>query len=113
VTVLRLEPALLDGDAQALTLALVRALQALPPGSLPLGAVCRQGGLVDERDLAFSVLSLNATDARISARVGVFFGEVLGGCNCSDDPVVFNAYGVLLIAIDRVTGVASISPDAD
>ena len=113
MTGLRLEPALLGGDAQVLTRALVHALKALPPGSLPLGAVCRQGGLVDESELGFSVLALNAADARITARVGVFFGEVLGGCNCSDDPVVFNAYGVLRIAIDRGTGIASISADAD
>jgi len=113
VTVLRLEPRLFDGDAQELGQILLCALQALPPGSLPLGTSCRQGGMVDEGDLAFSVLSLDASAGRITARVGVFFSEVVGGCNCNDDPVAFSAYGVLRVAIDRGTGVTAISPDAD
>lgn len=113
MTVLRLEPRLFDGDAEELGQILLRALQALPPASLPLGASCRQAGMVDDSDLAFSILTLDASAGRIKARVGVFFSEVVGGCNCNDDPVAFSAYGVLRVAIDRGTGVTAISPDVD
>ena len=113
MNVLRFEPGVVGGNAQEIGRTLLRALRALPSGSLPLGSSCRQGGMVDESDLAFSMLTLDAAGDRITARVGVFFSELVGGCNCNDDPVVFNAYGVLRVAIDRITGVATISPDTD
>lgn len=92
---------------------LVRALRALPAGSLPLTAACTQGGWVDDSDLAISVLTISGDDGAVSARVGVFFTEVVGGCNCNDDPVGCSAYGVVRVTLDRTTGIAEIVPDGD
>lgn len=113
MTVLTLEPGLPDLDAEALAQALVRALEALPPGRLPLAAACTQGGVVDDGDLAISVLAVSEAAERVTARVGVFFSEVVGGCNCDEDPVAFPAYGVLRVVLDRRCGVAVVAPDDD
>ncbi len=90
--------------------ALAAALRTLPPGTLPLLAGCTRGGMVDDGDLEVSVLTLMEEGGRVTARVGVFFSEVVGGCNCSEDPVANNAYCVLQVTFDRRSGLAEISP---
>jgi len=89
---------------------LARALKALPAGSLPLQGGCDQGGLVDDRDISASVLSVDQTKDCVTARVGVFFTEIVGGCNCNDDPLEANAYCVLEVAIDRTDGATELTP---
>jgi hypothetical protein len=83
------------------------ALLALPAGTLPLAEACTQGGLVDESDLALSVLSSEHSAQAARARVGVFFSERVGGCNCHDDPLDITAYAVIEVRLDRAAGCAS------
>ncbi len=89
---------------------LARALMALPAGSLPLQGSCDQGGVVDDGDISASVMRVDPADDRIIARVGIFFTEIVGGCNCNDDPLQANAYRVLEVAIRRTDGVAVFTP---
>jgi hypothetical protein len=95
-------------DADEFKRTLAGALRALPPGTLPLQAGCFQGGWADDRDIAVTVLSASQAPDRITARVGVFFTELVGGCNCHDDPLEANGYCVLAVAIDRHSGAATI-----
>lgn len=81
-------------------------LHTLPSGTLPLQAGCEQGGVVDDRDISATVLGVVTSADKIVARVGIFFTEVVGGCNCNDDPLEVNAYCVLEVSIDRETGTA-------
>jgi hypothetical protein len=99
-------------DEKYLPQAVASAVMGLPAGSLPLHAGCTQGGWVDDSALAVNVLELRSDAQRIEARVGVFFTELVGGCNCHDDLVKVNAYSVLEVHIERISGQAVIEPDA-
>ena len=81
--------------------ALKRELRALPAGSLPLQRGTAQGGLVDDSDIAVTLLQATEEPAVLRLRIGVFFTEVVGGCSCGDDPVAANAYCELGLEIDR------------
>lgn len=97
-------------DPDELADCLNKALRSLPPGSLPLRGGCEQGGLVDDSDLSVSVLAVDRTADQTTARVGVFFTEIVGGCSCHDDPVRANAYCMLEVVIRNTDGDTRISP---
>lgn len=82
-------------------------LEALPPGTLPLEHATTQGGQVESAPWTVTVLHCSATPETICARVGVFFSERVGGCNCADDPLCVNQYALLQLDIDRNTGATS------
>ena len=108
---INLESCLSARDEKVLAQTITRALEALPPEDLPLHAYCSQGGWVEGSPLAVSVLELRPDTHCILARVGVFFTELVGGCNCQDDPAKVNAYGVFEIRIDRISGLARVVAD--
>ena len=91
-------------DPDQLADRLREALCSLPHGSLPLQAGCEQGGLVDDSDLSVSILDLTRSAEQTTARVGVFFNEIVGGCSCHDDPVRANAYCMLEMVIRNADG---------
>lgn len=68
-----------------------------------------QGGHIDEQMFSVMVLSTRETPDAIEARVGVFFREILAGCNCSEDPVGSEAYGELIVKICKQTARATFS----
>lgn len=86
--------------------ALKRAIEGLAAGSLPLGGVLGQGGLVDDSDISVTVIHTRENGQTLLAKVGVFFTEVVGGCSCGDDPFTQPAYCMLLVTIDRQTASA-------
>ena len=104
MTIPRLRECIKLEDARDFKHCLVSAIKALPPGSLPLQACCEQGGIADDRRISVSLLDMQRDHERISARVGVFFTEVIGGCNCHDDPLEANRYCVLKVLITRPHG---------
>lgn len=71
---------------------IVDALSALPAGILPLREACTQGGFVDESARQISVIDVKRSRDHVAARIGVFFAEVVGGCNCHDDPASSPVY---------------------
>lgn len=75
-------------------------------GELPLRLLCEQGGMVDTSQFSVSLLSTDHQEERSSVRIGVFFNEIIGGCNCHDDPHRANVYGVLSLRVDRRKGEA-------
>ena len=97
------------GDADGFTRRLLATLQELDPASLPLEVGCTQGGRIDAADISFGLLD-HCWDDR-TARVGVFFTEVVGGCNCHDDPVRNPVYLVMVVRFDREGLQAEISAE--
>lgn len=87
--------------------ALKRDLGNLDASVLPLHRATTQGGMVDDSRLSVTVLTAKEVDGRIQVRAGVFFTEVIGGCNCHDDPVEANGYCQLGISIDPHDGSAA------
>lgn len=75
------------------------ALGTLPSGTLPLAQACTQGGLVDETRRTLSVMSSRHSSRQALARVGVFFTERVGGCNCHDDPAESTVYAVIEVRL--------------
>ncbi len=73
---------------------------------LPLQALCNQGGFADTEHLSLSILSVEHQGESSRARVSVFFEEVVGGCNCHDDPHRANMHGLLSVSVDRKRGSA-------
>ncbi|TSA21383.1 MAG: glucosamine--fructose-6-phosphate aminotransferase [Betaproteobacteria bacterium] len=76
---------------------LKREIEALPRGSLPLAQAVSWP--VDERDLRVMVMGAEAVDGQIHARIGVFFGEIIAGCSCGDEPQMRAAYAELAVLI--------------
>jgi hypothetical protein len=75
-------------------------LENLPTGTLPLQQATSQGGIVDDSNISVSILSCEQHDNEIKVRAGVFFTEIVAGCNCSDPPMETNGYCLLKIVID-------------
>lgn len=84
-------------------------LEGLAPGALPLQSCTTRGGNIDDSDISVSVLNTRESGHCIEARLGVFFTEVVGGCNCHDDPVRENAYCEIAISIDMQTAIVKFS----
>lgn len=90
-----------DADRAA---AFRHALGALPAHILPLQQATTQGGLVKPRSMEITVLNTHRADRKWIGRIGVFFIEVVGGCNCHDDPVEANGYCVIEVSLASDNG---------
>lgn len=53
---------------------------------LPLHKACHSGGVVKDGSVSISVLSVDEDQGFIKVKTQIFFDEVVGGCNCNDDP---------------------------
>lgn len=78
-------------------------LQNLKPGALPLHLGTTQGGMVDDSNISASIINSSDDDNFIQAKVGVFFNEIIGGCNCDDDPASENTYCEIRVSIEKQT----------
>ena len=76
-----------------------QALEALPSGTLPLEKATTQGGMVDDSNISICILNHRQNEDHFTIKFGVFFTEVIGGCNCHDDPLEANAYGEFIATI--------------
>ncbi|MCW8855314.1 MAG: glucosamine--fructose-6-phosphate aminotransferase [Gammaproteobacteria bacterium] len=78
-------------------------IQNLKSGVLPLHLATTQGGMVDDSNISASIIHSSENDDCIQTKVGIFFNEVVGGCNCHDDPVSENAYCEIILSINKET----------
>lgn len=99
----KLSTSLRNWNTKDFSRTLKQELENLPTGVLPLEQGTSQGGLVDDSDISVTVINSKDDDRVVTARVGVFFGEVVGGCNCADDPAVENTYCEIQLQIDKAT----------
>lgn len=106
----KLKNALSNWGKDSFSQALKDELQNLAPGVLPLHKVTTQGGIVDDSDISVSVINVVETAENIQSKVGVFFTEIVGGCSCGDEPLAANAYGELLVTINRQNAEAEFCP---
>lgn len=104
-----LKQSLQDWQTEAFESSLKAELLALDPALLPLQKGVSCGGYVDGTNMQMTLLSTAATADRITAKVGVFFNEIIAGCSCGDDPMSEPAYCELCVLIDKQTGMASFS----
>lgn len=82
---------------------------ALKPESLPLHQATTQGGYVNYSSIGLSILSIEDKLKQVKVKTGIFFTEIVGGCNCDDAPFEVNNYCILLITIDKLTASCSFS----
>jgi len=87
---------------------LKQELESLETGSLPLHKATCQGGLVDDSNISALINSASETDTHIEVNIGVFFNEIVAGCNCGDDPSTDNTYCELCVQIDKDTAISRI-----
>ena len=73
----------------------------LKPDSIPLHLATTQGGYVNYDNIGLSILSTNEDENYLNIKTGIFFTELVGGCNCDDDPASDNTYCELLVNIDK------------
>ncbi len=85
---------------------LKQELETLDDGALPLHQAVCQGGKADGSNISALINSAIETDTKIQINVGVFFNEIIAGCNCGDDPMSENIYCDLLVSIDKETAEA-------
>jgi len=86
---------------------------ALAPGSVPLQQVCTQGGHVDNDNIDLMVLSHHEDDINLQIKAGFFFIEIIGGCNCHDDPIDSSNYCEFLIIINKSTAECSFTAHSE
>jgi hypothetical protein len=85
---------------------LKREIEALPAGSLPLDRAACHGGRVDDGPVVATVIGAVDAGTHLEARVGVFFGEVIAGCSCGDEPFTQPGYCEIEVCIDKTTAAA-------
>jgi hypothetical protein len=71
---------------------------------LPLQEALTGTSAVANEAVTVVLLDTRADDTQIHAKVGIFFGGILAGCSCADDPTPVEPqteYCELRLAIDR------------
>ena len=84
-------------------------LLSLDTTFLPLHLATNQGGHVDYSSIGLTILSTSEDENFVNVKTGIFFTEIVGGCNCDDDPSEANSYCILLINIHKTTAKCAFS----
>jgi len=100
--------ALRDWTTDSFKRTLKNEIENMKTGSLPLEHGILQGGRIDDSNITATILNSTENSSVIKTRAGIFFTEVVGGCNCNDDPIEINAYCEIRISIDKTTANADI-----
>ncbi|MDH5191022.1 MAG: glucosamine--fructose-6-phosphate aminotransferase [Gammaproteobacteria bacterium] len=83
-------------------------IESLASGILPLDKATTQGGVVEDHNITVTILGSVEDESTIIAKAGVFFGEIVGGCNCSEEPVTHNVYCEIEVFINKISSKADI-----
>lgn len=78
-------------------------LKNLKPDILPLNKATTQGGRIDDNHIDFTILNTSDSDHSLQIKAGVFFIEIIGGCNCGDEPHSVNGYCEIQVSINKET----------
>lgn len=65
---------------------LVREIEDLDPGRLPLQQGLSAGSRVADGGFRAMILAVAETDRCLRIRAGIFYSGVVAGCSCADDP---------------------------
>ncbi len=88
---------------------LKKEMEILTSDVLPLNKASCQGGMVDDSNISVLVHSVSSTESHLKIKTGIFFYEIIAGCNCNDAPIADNTYCEVLVSIDRKTAEACFS----
>ncbi len=99
----KLANSLKEWNSEGFKKTLKKELEALTDGTLPLEQATCQGGKADGSNISALINSAIETETKIQVNVGIFFNEIIAGCNCGDDPMSENTYCDLLVTIDKKT----------
>jgi len=69
--------------------------------ALPLAQCTLSGGMIDDSELAVSILSCNETGSLIQGNIAVFFTEIVICCGCGDDPQPQSVNGLMQFELDK------------
>jgi len=103
---LRLPDSLHAWGSPSFVQTLKHEIENLEAGTLPLHQGVSQGGKVDDSQITAIVLRATDEGSTLDAHVGIFFGEIIGGCSCGDDPQTQNAYCEMRVCIEKTTSQA-------
>lgn len=106
---IRLQKTLEAMHSDQISRVLKREIEMLGQGILPLHLGTQHGGMVDDGNITVTVNKVSSSEKELTASVGIFFNEIVGGCSCGDDPVTQNAYCELLVEVEVTTGKARFS----
>ena len=76
-------------------------VESLKNGDLPLSKGASISGYVDDSNLSVNIQNTSDTDSEITVEFGIFFGEIVIGCSCHDDPPVENSYCEMKAVINK------------
>jgi len=76
-------------------------LLQLSSEELPLHKATNSGGFIKPEQLDLVILSTKENNDDLLIKTGIFFTELIGGCNCHDDPTEENIYCEALITINK------------
>lgn len=102
-----LQETLLNWHKKNLKRVLKQELTTLKTNTLPLHLATTQGGIINTENLDLIILSTAETNKHIEIKTGIFFTEIVGGCNCDDAPSETEVYCILLITINKKTAHSS------
>jgi len=92
---------LLNWQQPQLKSVLTQELLQLDNDALPLQKATNFGGSIKPEQLDLVILSTTENNDDLLIKTGVFFTEIIGGCNCHDDPTEENIYCEVLITINK------------
>lgn len=95
----------------AFTPALRAELERLRSDVLPIAHAIDSGNRLDDSDLGIIVNEVSDDETHIHAKVGVFFNQIVECFTCrGGDGMCDEAYGELLVSIDKTSGEARFTP---
>lgn len=87
-------------------------IERLDDASLPLQQGLARSSAVADGGFEVMILGVGERHGEITARAGLFYRGVIGGCSCADDPTPMDTvdeYCEVDIRLDTATAVAQIS----
>jgi len=87
---------------------LTQELLQLDNETFPLYKATNFGGFIKPEQLDLVILSTTENNDDLLIKTGIFFTELIGGCNCHDDPTEENIYCEALITINKTNAQSQI-----
>jgi hypothetical protein len=91
-------------------------IERIDAALLPLQQGLTASSHVTDRPFQAIVLGAGEDAGVIRAKAGIFYTGIIAGCSCADDPTPIDEqteYCVLRLDIDRTTGEATVTLEAD
>ena len=73
-------------QSNELDISLKKSLSLLPYQCFNLEKLCRFGGYIDQESFSLNILTIDKHFETFEVKLGLFFNEIIGGCNCSEEP---------------------------